>query len=53
MARHLESRRVRGAAPLVTELRARLEALRAAELERAAGALAGLTDAQRDAVDRS
>jgi glutamyl-tRNA reductase len=31
--RHLESHRARGAAPLVTSLRARLEALRVAELE--------------------
>lgn len=49
--RHLESRRVRGAAPLVTELRAHLEALRAAELDRVVGEL-DLTDAQRDAVEQ-
>ena len=52
MARHLEARRVRGAAPLVTELRARLDALRAAELERVAAELQGLTDEQREAVEQ-
>jgi glutamyl-tRNA reductase len=52
VARHLESRRVRGAAPLVTELRARLDALRTAELVRAAGELQGLTDEQRAAVEQ-
>jgi glutamyl-tRNA reductase len=52
VARHLESRRVRGAAPLVTALRARLDALRAAELERVAAELQGLTDDQREAVEQ-
>ncbi len=37
--------------PTVAALRARAEAVRAAEFERAASRLAGLTDAQRDAVD--
>jgi glutamyl-tRNA reductase len=50
--RHLEARRARGAAPLVTQLRARLEELRVAELERASGELAGLTDAQRAGVEQ-
>jgi len=52
VGRHLESRRVRGAAPLVTELRARLEALRAAEVARAQGGLDALTDEQRAAVEQ-
>ena len=43
--RHLEHHRTRGAAPLVTSLRARLEALRAAEL-------AGLPEADREVADR-
>jgi glutamyl-tRNA reductase len=51
VTRHLEARRVRGAAPLVTALRARLEALRDAELERSAGDLKGLTAEQRAIVD--
>lgn len=52
VARHLEDRRARGAAPLVTELRARLEQLRAAELERAASELSTLSDDERDRVDQ-
>jgi glutamyl-tRNA reductase len=52
VARHLEARRVRGAAPLVTELRARLESLRVAELARADGELEALTDEQRGAVEQ-
>jgi glutamyl-tRNA reductase len=43
--RHLESHRARGAAPLVTSLRARLESLRAAELD-------GLSDDERAIADR-
>jgi glutamyl-tRNA reductase len=43
--RHLESHRARGAAPLVTSLRARLESLRAAELE-------ALPDDERAIADR-
>jgi glutamyl-tRNA reductase len=43
--RHLEHHRTRGAAPLVTSLRAWLESLRAAELE-------GLSDEERAIVDR-
>jgi glutamyl-tRNA reductase len=42
--RHLEARRARGAAPVVTELRARLEELRRAELARSA---TELTEAER------
>jgi glutamyl-tRNA reductase len=52
VARHLESRRVRGAAPLVTALRARLDALRVAELERLSTELQGLTVEQREAVEQ-
>jgi glutamyl-tRNA reductase len=52
VARHLESKRERGAAPLITELRARFEALRLAELDRATGGLRDLTDEQRDVVDQ-
>ncbi len=44
--RHLEHHRTRGAAPLVTSLRAWLESLRAAELE-------GLSDEERAIVDRA
>ena len=51
VGRYVEDRRARGAAPLVTELRARLEAIRAAELERS-GELAGLTAEQRERVDQ-
>ncbi|HEV3213492.1 MAG TPA: glutamyl-tRNA reductase [Acidimicrobiales bacterium] len=52
VGRHLESRRVRGAAPLVTELRARLEALRAAELARLGSELDALSDEQRAVVEQ-
>ena len=52
VARHLESRRERGAAPLITELRARLEARRLAEVDRASGSLRDLTDEQREAVEQ-
>ena len=41
----------REVAPVVTALRERAEALRAAELERSAGRLAGLTPEQREAVE--
>jgi len=51
VTRHLEARRVRGAAPVVTALRARLEALRDAELKRSAGDLEGLSAEQRAIVD--
>jgi glutamyl-tRNA reductase len=47
--RYLEQHRTRGAAPLVTSLRARLEALRAAELE----GLDGVDRAVADRVTRS
>ena len=50
--RHLEARRERGAAPLVTALRARLETLRRTALEEGSGELASMTDAQREALDR-
>jgi glutamyl-tRNA reductase len=50
--RHLEARRARGAAPLVTQLRAHLEVLRVAELERASSELSSLTDAQRAGVEQ-
>ena len=43
--RHLEHHRTRGAAPLVTSLRARLEALRTAEL-------GGLSGSEREVADR-
>jgi glutamyl-tRNA reductase len=52
VARHLETKRVRGAAPLVTELRARLESLRATELARASGDLESLSPEQREVVDQ-
>jgi glutamyl-tRNA reductase len=50
--RYLESRRARSAAPIITALRTRLEALRVGELARVESELAGLTDAQRAAVDQ-
>lgn len=49
--RHLVARRERGAAPLVTELRAHLEALRVAELARTATELGRLPDDARELVD--
>ena len=52
VGRYLEDRRARGAAPLVTELRARFEALRAAELDHADADLAGLSADQRARVDQ-
>lgn len=52
VARHLEARRARGAAPLITDFRSHLDALRDAELRRAAAELAGLTDEQRDRVEQ-
>jgi glutamyl-tRNA reductase len=52
VARHLEARRARGAAPIVTALRQRLESLRTAELRRAEAELATLTDEQRRAVEQ-
>ncbi len=51
VARHLEARRERGAAPLVAELRARLEAIRVAELARSGGDLARLAEDERELVD--
>jgi glutamyl-tRNA reductase len=46
--RHLEARRARGAAPVVTELRARLEELRRTELARSG---TELTDVEREHVE--
>ena len=39
------------AAPVITALREQAECIRCAEFERSSGRLAGLTDAQRDAVE--
>lgn len=50
--RHLAQRRERGAAPVVTALRAHLDALRDGELERASALLDSLTDAQREQVEQ-
>jgi len=52
VGRYLEDRRARGAAPLVTSLRAKLEEIRIAELERSGAELAGMTDEQRARVDQ-
>jgi glutamyl-tRNA reductase len=46
--RHLEAKRARSAAPVVTELRARLEELRRTELARSSGEL---TDAEREHLE--
>jgi glutamyl-tRNA reductase len=48
VARYLEARRARGAAPVVTELRARLEELRISELERSS---AELSEAERERIE--
>jgi glutamyl-tRNA reductase len=50
--RFLGDRRARGAAPLVTELRNRLEQIRAAEFERHRGDLASLPPEQLDRVEQ-
>ncbi len=52
VARHLEARRARGAAPLITAFRSMLDELRTAELERASSDLRGLTDEQRERIDQ-
>jgi glutamyl-tRNA reductase len=51
IARHGAAANARHVAPVITALRERAEAIRRAELERSNGRLAGLTDAQRDAVE--
>ncbi|MGH9092750.1 MAG: glutamyl-tRNA reductase [Acidimicrobiales bacterium] len=56
VARHRAAARARGAAPVVSALRARLEEIRAAELARARGQVGGLSDgewAQVDAATRA
>jgi glutamyl-tRNA reductase len=50
--RYLEDRRARGAAPVVTRLRARLEELRIDELERTSAELSVLSDDDRARIDR-
>lgn len=50
--RHVEARRARGAAPIVTAFRGRLEELRESELRRARADLATLSDPQRERVDQ-
>jgi glutamyl-tRNA reductase len=52
VGRFLEDRRARGAAPLVTALRARLDDVRVSELESALGDLSGLSDEERARVDQ-
>jgi glutamyl-tRNA reductase len=52
VGRFLDERRARGAAPIVTLLRAHLEAVRAAELERADAELTGLSAEQRARVEQ-
>jgi len=49
--RYLDAQRGRGAAPVVVALRERLEEIRAAELSRRGGELAGLSDEQRRSVE--
>ena len=51
LARFAAVTNAREVAPVVTALRERAESVRSAEVVRAAGRLAGLTDEQRDAVD--
>ena len=51
VARYLEDMRGRGAAPVVVALREKLEAIRAAELERRRSDLASLSPEQFDAVE--
>jgi len=51
LARFAAVTNAREVAPVVTALRERAESVRSAEVTRAAGRLAGLTDEQRDAVD--
>ncbi|HEY8081198.1 MAG TPA: glutamyl-tRNA reductase [Acidimicrobiales bacterium] len=50
--RYLEDRRARGAAPVITRLRARLEELRIDELERTSAELSVLSDDDRARIDR-
>ena len=51
LVRHAAAANARHVAPVITALRERAESIRSAELERSNGRLAGLTDAQRDAVE--
>ena len=51
VAAYLEDQAQRQAAPLVAQLREHVERIRAAEIERHSGRLAGLDEEQRDAVD--
>jgi glutamyl-tRNA reductase len=51
IARYAAATNAREVAPVITSLRERAEDIRQSELERAAGRLADLTDAQRDAVE--
>lgn len=51
VARHRAAARARGAAPVVSALRARLEEIRSAELARARGQVAGLSDEEWGQVD--
>ncbi len=51
IVRHNGATNARTAAPVITALREQAECIRCAEIERSSGRLAGLTDAQRDAVE--
>ena len=51
MAKYQQSLEVRGAAPLIVALQQSAEAVRLAELERAAKRLGPLTEEQREAIE--
>ena len=51
IVRHHGASNARTVAPVITALREQAECIRCAEIDRSAGRLAGLTDAQRDAVE--
>jgi glutamyl-tRNA reductase len=51
ITRHGAAANARQVAPIITALRERAETIRGAELDRSAGRLSGLTDAQREAVE--